>query len=205
MKMSWIINWKWSESKHYINDHKRYLAYATGLFLVPVLMGYFYAAYAPHEVDVLLESFKRSLGSLVDLPPLHLALIIFVNNAIKTAAMVILGGMLGIYPTLSLIGNGYLIGIIAYIAQAKAGLLLFVASIIPHGIIEIPIVILSGAMGLRLGHQTTKKIFGNKEIDLKKDYLVAVRWILCFITPLLFIAAFIESFITPFVISLFIK
>ncbi len=202
-----LINtyWKWSESKQYIKDHKRYLVYAAGLFLVPVFMGYFYAAYAPADVDALLESFKQSLGSLVDLPPLNLALVIFLNNALKTAAMVIFGGILGIYPTLSLIGNGYLIGIIAYIAQAKAGFMLFAASIIPHGLIEIPIVILSGAMGLRLGHKTTKRLFGNKEIDLKKDYRVALRWIVFIITPLLFIAAFVEAFITPLVISLFIK
>jgi stage II sporulation protein M len=199
-----MIYMNWKESQQYINDHKRYLVYATGLFLAPVLMGYFYAAYAPQEIDILLQSFKQSLGSLVDLPPLHLALVIFLNNSIKTAAMVLLGGILGIYPTLSLIGNGYLIGIIGYIAQAKAGWVLFAASIIPHGIIELPLVILSGAIGLRLGHRTTKRLLGNREIDLKRDYRVALRWIMLIITPLLFVAAFIEAFITPIIISLFI-
>jgi stage II sporulation protein M len=143
---------KWRDIKQYIVKLKRSLVIAALLiFYTDYRRIYLCRTGTWQEVEGLLQSFKQSLGMLVDLPPLKLGLVIFLNNSLKTVAMIVLGAALAIYPSLSLIGNGYLIGIIAYIAHIKAGWGLFFASVIPHGIIEIPMVILGGAMGIHLG------------------------------------------------------
>ena len=74
------------------------------------------------------------------------------------------------------------------------------AAILPHGIIELPMILLSAALGTRLGMMTfsrIKKEVSNEDIlsELKRSISFYFRWIL----PLLFIAAVIETLITPIV------
>jgi len=96
--------------------------------------------------------------------------------------------------------NGFLLGIVSYGAVQKAGALFLLAGILPHGIIELPIVLLSIAIGFRLGYLLALTIL-RENADLSGETRMAFHFLVRWVTPLLFLAAAIETFITPLVIS----
>jgi len=76
-------------------------------------------------------------------------------------------------------------------------------AILPHGIIELPTVLLSIAVGLRLGHLMILTLLGRR-VDLEGELLAGIR-LLRWVALLLFIAAAIEAFITPVVVQPFVQ
>jgi len=107
----------------------------------------FYAlGYVPGEMNPL---FKATYG----LPFLALD-ISFHNWQVSLATA--LSGMIFIIPVLTtLFFNGFILGVSMDIIQ---NLTLFMAAILPHGIIELPAFIISGSVGLRLGFDFLKAL-----------------------------------------------
>jgi stage II sporulation protein M len=112
----------------------------------------------------------------------------------------LLGLGLGIVPMIVATTNGFLLGIVGYSAVEQKGWLYLAAGILPHGIIELPVVLLSIAIGLRLGHMLALSLL-KESSDLSGEMRVAIHFLLRWIMPLLLLAAAIETFITPFIIS----
>ena len=77
---------------------------------------------------------------------------IFLNNAFVSLLSLVLGLALGVLPILFIAFNGYIVGVISYIVAQQKGLLFIVLALLPHGIVELPMVFLSASIGLRLGH-----------------------------------------------------
>jgi stage II sporulation protein M len=75
------------------------------------------------------------------------------------------------------------------------------ASFVPHGVIEIPLILLAAALGLTVGLESFKWL-GRREsrvkLQLSNGLRVYVRWIL----PGLAVAAIIEVFVTPSLMGL---
>jgi len=108
-----------------------------------------------------------------------------------------------IVPIMFIVLNGYILGIVMCESARLEGLLYVAAAILPHGIIELPMILLSAALGTRIGAMVLLRISGKitaEEIisTLKWSISVYFRWIL----PLLFVAAVIETFITPAVLRI---
>ncbi|WP_237179088.1 stage II sporulation protein M [Paenibacillus sp. MMS18-CY102] len=95
-------------------------------------------------------------------PTLFALVVIFFNNAIKFAAVIYLGFFFGIFPLFFLIVNGMIIGYLCYNVseQAGSGALfdLIFKGLLPHGIIEIPVLIITAAYGLKSGSFTFRWI-----------------------------------------------
>lgn len=75
------------------------------------------------------------------------------------------------------------------------------ASFIPHGVIEIPVVLLATALGFTVGMESARWLARKESrvrLRLSDGLKVYLRWIL----PGLAIAAIIEVFVTPLVIGL---
>ena len=137
---------------------------------------------------------------ILDQPPIIIMLIIFAKNLFTSAMAMFLGLGLGIIPLVVVSSNGFLLGIVGYDAVEKAGISFLLAGILPHGIIELPVVLVSIAIGFRLGYLLTLTLTrekANLSGEIKTAFHILVRWV----APLLFLAAAIETFITPFVIS----
>ena len=165
------------------------------LFMMFATAGFVVAMAYPTFTDNTLTDFKQEVGPLKELSPFGLMLGIFENNAIKCFLSVVLGLALGIAPIVFIIANGFVIGIVVGATFAKAGILYIIVGIVPHGIVEMPMVLISAAIGLKLGTDVLRKLFMKKaEVvkDLKEALLVFIFWI----APLLFIAAFLETFVT---------
>jgi stage II sporulation protein M len=124
-------------------------------------------------------------------------LYVFLNNATTAAFAILFGLIFGIFPLLCVFANGEVLGILAFISRGTLSVLTFLAGILPHGIIEIPALILTGAVGIKIGKVVIDRIFSKKKVEIKKELSLAFSLFLKILLPLLLIAAAIEIFITP--------
>ena len=170
------------------------------VFFGALVTGYSSAASFPSMADTLRESFSSRFESILTMNPLFIMLAIFLNNAFVSLLFLVLGLALGVLPVVFIAFNGYLVGVIAYLAAQERGLLFILLALLPHGILELPMVFLAAGIGLRLGHQVFSALIG-KHTRIKREFkdglIFYFRWIL----PLLLVAAIIETFITPVILS----
>jgi stage II sporulation protein M len=130
-----------------------------------------------------------------------LLLIVFINNAIKVLLLVLLGILVGLPPLLFIAVNGFVLGGLGAALESVMGWRYVLASFVPHGVIEIPLILLAAALGLTVGLESFKWL-GRREsrvkLQLSNGLRVYVRWIL----PGLAVAAIIEVFVTPSLMGL---
>jgi stage II sporulation protein M len=111
----------------------------------------------------------------------------------------VLGLALGILPIIFIAFNGYLVGVISNLVAQQRGVLFISLALLPHGIIELPMVFLSAGIGLRLGHQVFSALLG-RPTEIKKEFKEGLIFYFRWIVPLLFVAAIVETFITPLIL-----
>jgi stage II sporulation protein M len=127
--------------------------------------------------------------------------IIFINNAIKALAIIFLGILLGLPPLLFIVVNGFILGGLGSALESVNGWRYVMASFVPHGVIEIPVILLSAALGFTVGMESFKWLIRREsrvKLQLSNGLKVYVRWIL----PGLAVAAIIEVLVTPLLIGL---
>lgn len=111
------------------------------------------------------------------------------NNLRASFYGLILGLMLGIIPVINILVNGYILGFAGNMAVKEGGYLILLR-VLPHGIFEIPALILSLSLGLKLGMWIFQK---NKKKYLEYNLENSLRVFLFIIIPLLIIAGIIET------------
>ncbi|WP_292388216.1 stage II sporulation protein M [Methanosarcina sp. UBA5] len=171
------------------------------LFSVFLIVGYNSAASFPSMAETLRESFSSRFESIMTMNPLIIMLTIFLNNAFLSLLFLVLGLALGILPVLFIAFNGYIVGVIVYLIAQERGLLFILLGLLPHGILELPMVFLAAGIGLRLGHQVFSALIG-KPTQIKREFKEGLMFYFRWILPLLLVAAIIETFITPIILSL---
>ncbi len=134
-------------------------------------------------------------------------LLILAKNTIAVISIWLLGTLLVIPSIYALSLNGYLLGRFMSWTVIKHSMSLALALIVPHGVIEIPALILAGTAGLLWGVNASCRILrfiGLSTIPvaglkLKEAFKIVVVSILMLIP-----AAIIETFITPLIAGLVI-
>jgi stage II sporulation protein M len=137
---------------------------------------------------------------LESLSPLALMLVIFFNNAIKCMFIVFLGILLGLPPVIFVCYNAYTIGVLVAALGPELGYGIVAASLLPHGIIEIPVLVFSTALGLSIGAEVWKYLTRQKsqvKNQLRFSFIIYFKWLIL----ALFVAAIIEVFITPLIVT----
>ncbi|WP_211749546.1 stage II sporulation protein M [Paenibacillus sp. Marseille-Q4541] len=128
---------------------------------------------------------------------------IFWNNAVKAVLVIFAGVLAGIIPIFFLVINGGVLGFLLHLSwqQDVSMYDVVVKGLLPHGIIEIPAIIIACAFGLKFGVLIIKYLGElNKDSRARttnlrafmKQTVTASIWIVI----LLFVAAIIESTIT---------
>lgn len=189
-------------SKSPLKNLWRHLLLAIVLFMMSLVVGLHTSPeLASGALEELIQTIKPILQTLGFLGPLALLFLIFLNNAVKALAAIALGILLGIPPLIFVAANGFMLGVAISALKSTAGYGLIVAGLAPHGIIEIPLLLLASALGLRIGWQSLRYLIGQKSsmrAQLRNGIRIYLKWILAG----LFIAALIEVFITPIFILL---
>ncbi|MCK5659859.1 MAG: stage II sporulation protein M [Methanosarcinales archaeon] len=196
----------------YLHDTMRYFTILSVIFALSVVYGMYSYYNDPAEAGSIMAELGGMFEWIASLSLLEIMLLIFVNNTVKAFMAIVLGIFAGIFPLYFVAVNGYFIGIVVYDAIQKEGLLYVLAAILPHGIIELPVVLFAGAIGIRIGASAIQALaHGNGSFMSKHRYntvwMELKRGVLFFwhiLIPLLFIAALIETIVTPVVVSLII-
>jgi stage II sporulation protein M len=170
------------------------------IFGLTTVMGYFAAAVDPELASNWTEELEL-LKWILDQPPFLIMMIIFLKNLLASAMAMLLGLGLGLISLMIVTSNGFLLGIVGHAAVQKAGMPFLLAGILPHGIIELPVVLISIAIGFRLGYLLALTL-AKEKADLSGETRMAIHFLAYYVTPLLFLAAAIETFITPIAISM---
>jgi len=178
----------------------RSLILATGIFFVSLVLG---TLIGQNTVEGLMRQFGVVLEPLASMGMLSivLVLIIFINNAIKALGLVFLGILLRLPPLLFIGLNGFIVGGLGSVLESVEGWRYVMASFVPHGVIEIPVILLATALGLTVGMESLKWLVRREsrvKLQLSDCLKVYLKWIL----PGLAVAAIIEVFVTPLLIGL---
>lgn len=184
--------------KNYLHSLRFFILFAFLFFSFSIFYGYLTAQTSPQETERIIQGFKEIYQPILQVHPLVQFLLVFLNNALTVILTIILAVVFGIFPILVLFSNGLLLGIFAFLWQQPW--LVFFKGILPHGLIEIPLLIVSSAIGLKIGQIAFKKVF-RKQGQVKPELLQALKFFLKILLPLLALAAFIETFITPLLLK----
>lgn len=192
----------WIEFLSDIRHMKRYFFLSALLFVIAATMGY---SYSPLHDNLHLQVEKISTIAQELNEKEHAEhwffVFIFLNNAIKTVAIVYLGVFFGIFPFFFIMLNGMILGYLYYTIEISGqnAAVIFLKGIAPHGIIEFPVILIAGAYGLRAGLLVLKKIIGRSKGEkdsIVRFFKLTIPLSLTMI-GLLVLAALIESYITP--------
>ena len=175
----------------YIFTLWKFILAAVLIFVFAAFNGYFSAQSSPSEMELVLEKLQEMLEPIVKMSLFSQFLFIILNNGLTVFLAIVLGTIFGIFPFFVLFSNGVLLGAIAYFAKTAQSLSVFFALTLPHGIIEIPIIILACAVGFRLGKTCFKR-----QGSIKTELNDALVFFLKVLFPFLVLAAGIEVFIT---------
>lgn len=195
------------EEKNYLaqsSSLKVILAFIVLCFSFSAILGYLYGGEVAEVIEEVLRRIFGGEGS-GGINPFLLTLLILVNNAVKSFLIIPLGALLAIPPILFITFNGFLLGVFTYLSVKKLGeigFLYILIAIIPHGVFELSAVFLSSALSIRVGLTVFLK-FKGKNISVGSEIRRDLKTYLHKILPLLIIAAIIEAFITPVIISIF--
>lgn len=198
--LSFRIFWK------SLRDNRSMLLLATILFAVGIAIGAIMHDTVANYLNSQIEQLRGVTQQLEQSQNVELSyfIFIFLNNAIKSVIIIYLGAFVGIIPTFFLIVNGMLIG---YLIQSMAlqgeniGELI-VFGLLPHGIIEIPAILIASAYSLKFGQLILRSITTWNEAGIKKlqrerkEFLKSTVAGAFWIVIMLLAAAIIESTIT---------
>ncbi|WP_456373405.1 stage II sporulation protein M [Methanocaldococcus sp.] len=176
--------------------NKRVVLFVTAIFLISFIVSYLLIDYVPYFSNLgnlLFDSFKKEVeayGILDTDNNLKLILFIWEHNL----SVCIMDYIIGIFSTFVIIFNSYILSYVLY----KFGILTFIYLILPHGIFEIPALILSASSGILFNIGIINLLanikFGtNKEVSyyIKESLKLLILAIILFL-----IAGIIEGTIT---------
>jgi len=172
----------------YLNESKNYLVFIIGLFFFSGFIGFFVPA--PDWVyEKIVEFISELLKETENLGQFGLIKYIFLNNVQSGFFVMIFGLFFGIFPIISTVLNGYLLGFVSYFAAQTEGISVLL-QLLPHGIFELPAIFISFALGIKLGTIP----FKDKKRETFLNYIrESLRVFFFVILPLLVIAAIIEG------------
>ncbi|MDK8184210.1 stage II sporulation protein M [Paenibacillus sp. UMB4589-SE434] len=191
-----------------LNEIKWYIALACVLFVGGYFIGHGWSG-----LETFLKQQLEGIGQIKDSlsnssnKELSFFVFIFYNNALKAIFIMFAGIAFGLLPLGFLIINGMVIGfLIRVMSENNVDLLtVVVRGLLPHGILEIPAILIAAAFGMRFGVLVLQRMSkryrsntANPTIGMwtKKTAAGAV-WI----TLVLLVAAIIESTITFWLMS----
>jgi len=173
----------------YTKKVKTHFIFSLILFFTIGIIGFIFPIFFVEEI----KNFIQELIQLTaGMNSFELTLYIIYNNIKSAIFAIVLGIAFGILPIGIIILNGYVLGFISNKTASVEGIFIL-WKLLPHGIFEIPAVLLSTALGLKLGlflftysGKNKLKEFGNWLINSFKVFIFII-------IPFLVLAGIIEG------------
>jgi len=158
------------------------------VFIYSIFMGY---ALGDQIQPQSFEGVLSNIPDPVDSTSLEMFTAILYNNITASLIFLVSGLFIGIPPLMFMAFNGFFVGYIAFNAAKVQGLAFVFATILPHGVIEIPAINLCAAMGVGLGYSIIHRLMRRE--GLQKYMIETGKVFIKRIIPLLVLAAGIET------------
>ena len=189
------------EARRYLYGLKKYILFSSYIFIISVFGGYIFAQNHPSETQMLIEEMRSMFLFEEEVTSLQIFFFIFENNVSKLFIILPLGIFAGLIPLLSVFANGLILGVFAQVVSEEISWTFFFLGIMPHGIIELPVLVVSSAIGIRIGKVAIYRLFSKKE-SLVSELSKALKFFILILVPLLFVAALIEAFVTTLLLEM---
>jgi len=138
---------------------------------------------------------------LASLPLAFVAIIIFTKNASALLLSFALSPILCLQPILTLTVNGWLLAFVSVIVSQEKSLGFVLAGLLPHGIFELPALIMGGAAALSFGSAVILALFKKERRSLLLPSLKQNLRYLVVALALLIPAAIIETYVSPLLLT----
>lgn len=181
----------------YFHRNRNYILFVIALFVISLIIGYvFRDVFADYVIEAI-----RNMAKNITNDSSSLSVGIFLNNLRVAFIIILLGFLFSIFSLMILFTNGVLIGFMFTIVPAP----LMLIYTLPHGIFEIPQLILTVVCALLVTKLEINLIKGVLQRDktfkgeirnsstIIKDIILSIT----IIVVLLVIAALIEGYVTP--------
>lgn len=176
-----------------------YIFVITVIFVMALANGYLMAIQDPQGSRQMIEQLFSGLTFARNLSALQLFVYIFLNNASKAFLVILLGFFFGIVPIFFVFTNAELIGVVVAVFGAQEGFVRVALSLLPHGIFEIPAILIASGYGLWLGVRFYRRL--RYKEPFMDAFWFSIRKYFTVVFPLLLLAAFIEAFVTSYLVS----
>jgi uncharacterized membrane protein SpoIIM required for sporulation len=128
------------------------------------------------------------------------------NNLIVTIKLILGAFILGLLTFTIIVFNGLSFGyLISEAFQKGLSLCTIVFLTLPHGIFEIPAIIIAGAAGFKIPYEIVRYLAGRKEQILTKEDIKQYLTLALISIILIVIAAFVEAYVTPRIAEHFLR
>lgn len=207
--MSWLREQRSLLGEFMRSDFRRYLFWCAIGLTAAFALGLGSAAVRPDLAETALDAFAQQVeqAGVLDGEGGMSVFALLMNNWRAMLLSAAYGFIPFLFlPVISLLTNGALLGIMAsfYLAHGMS-MLLFLAGILPHGVFELPSLVLSIACGARLCVNMCRLVTSSPKrtpmVELLGDLL---RVLVLLVAPMTVAAAFIECYVTPVVMGLFL-
>jgi len=168
----------------FFQESRWFVVFALGIFSLFFIIGFIFPVFFRSEI---FNFITKMLATLKGKSTIELIGFLFFNNLKASFLAIITGVGIGIFPLVIGIVNGYLLGFVAREAVAREGIWVL-WRLFPHGIFELPAILLSIGIGLKIGGDLLKR---KKKLDY--NLREGLRFFAFVIFPLLLIAGIIEG------------
>ena len=189
-----------------ISKNNNLMLLSLGLFLLGSISGFYIFKVLlnnnPQVIDTFLKEFQDMFGPLKEMTSFELFYTIFFVNTRTSFLIMMLGVFVGFFPFMSLWGNGTVLGLLYGKFIAEGGTpLVFLIGILPHGIIEIPAILIAASQGFRLGKEIISPPPGKTRSESLRVNIRKGLKLFALIIPLLLIAALIEVYLSAYLFN----
>jgi len=148
-----------------------------------------------------ITAFEEQFGSILALPKPLIALFIFLKNTSALVISFVLSPILCLVPILALFINGWVIAFVSTLVIEEESLGFLLAGLLPHGVFELPALILGQAAALSFGVMAIRALFKKERRNLLLPGLKQNLKYFGVALALLLPAAIIETYITPLLLG----
>ena len=178
-------------------NHKRWVILSALLFGIGLVLGLATPASITSLLSEEIVTLKELAEALEPLPQSSVFMVILVKNVSVLLISLALSPILCLVPTMALTFNGWLLGFVATTVTQEESLGYLLVGLLPHGIFEIPALIMGEAVAFSFGTTVILALFRKERRNLLLPNLRRnLRYLVVALT-LLLPAAIIETYLTP--------
>lgn len=182
----------------------KYIAFASALFIIGMAIG---AATVPagggSSGNTIIEELEPLFQFYKPYQPFTVVFL-FLKNLMTAGMAFVLAPLIFLPPAGILLLNGYLLGMVGALISNQVSAAAAFAALAPHGVFEIPALVIAAAAGFRFGLAALRKManrLNRRAYDASKEFAASFSLFMLSVI-LLFIAAIMETYVTPLLMGI---